>query len=146
MKILVLSDIHSMNLNLNLCDFDYIICAGDIGNSNILDYTNYVVKGNCDSYGNLNLKFQINNKNIFLTHGHLYNVKNQYNSLIYKAKEENANICIFGHTHYQESFIIDDILFINPGAYMDLSYVIIDEYNIYYYKFNKLVKKEEFIW
>lgn len=49
---------------------------------------------------------------IFLTHGHKYTSS----KLLYKAKEAEANIVVYGHTHIFEVLWFEDILFINPGS------------------------------
>ncbi len=38
-------------------------------------------------------------KKIFMTHGHLFNVKWSLNDLIIRGYEEGADIILFGHTH-----------------------------------------------
>ena len=37
-------------------------------------------------------------------------------TLLYRAKEVEANVVCFGHSHVLGVEIIDDILFINPGS------------------------------
>lgn len=53
---------------------------------------------------------------IFIVHGHQYGVKASLNRLYYRAKELQANIVLYGHTHMPMEEIIEDILFINPGS------------------------------
>ena len=52
----------------------------------------------------------------------------------------------FGHTHRADMFVIDDIVFINPGTYQYGEYVIIDDNYIYFYENDKRIKKYEFRW
>lgn len=149
MKILILSDSHSKPIDdIKFKNYDYIFHAGDYGTSkNILTENNvHYVSGNCDFGDKNDLELEINNKKIYMTHGHLYNVKNQYNSLIYKALSLNANICIFGHTHCPEYFTRYDILFINPGAYNDGNYVVIEDDKIIFYKYNSVNKIIDYKW
>lgn len=117
---------------------DYIIILGDIlyhGARNDLPFGHnpkgvikilneisdkiIAVKGNCDSdvdemvldfpvesiYSNL----LIDDRRMFLTHGHKYNKNNMPNL------PENS-IFIYGHTHIFEASYKDEIYFINPGS------------------------------
>ncbi|MBQ9124357.1 MAG: YfcE family phosphodiesterase [Acholeplasmatales bacterium] len=148
MRILALSDSHFDKIKLDLNKYDYIIHCGDYGLSkkDLINNNVYFVKGNCDFSGEKELEVKINNKIIFITHGDKYNVKSTYNNLIYKALSINANICFFGHTHRPDMFVLDDIIYINPGAYLDGFYVVIDEEYIYFYKDKEIYKKFEFKW
>ncbi|WP_416198534.1 MAG: Phosphoesterase [Sporanaerobacter sp.] len=77
------------------------------------------VKGNCDfdrEGVNEEEILNINGKKIFLTHGNKYNVKYDLFSLSYKAKEEGADVVLFGHTHTPIIEEYDGILFMNPGS------------------------------
>ena len=65
-------------------------------------------------------------RKVFLTHGHLYGVKTNLNELEKKAREENADICIFGHTHREYLVEKDGTVYVNPGALQDKKYVIYD--------------------
>lgn len=65
-------------------------------------------------------------KKIFFTHGHPFYVKRGYEQLIQKAKDENAAICLFGHTHIPYENYIDNIHFLNPGSVRESRYGIID--------------------
>lgn len=127
MKVGVVSDTHRMKKSIDkaieyLKDCDLILHAGD----NFVDskYINQVtgidiiaVKGNCD-YENVEeeLTIEIENKTIFLCHGHKYNVKHGVNLLKKKAKDIGADIVVFGHTHIPYKDEEDSILFINPGS------------------------------
>ncbi len=55
-------------------------------------------------------------KRIFLTHGHKYSVKWDYERLILRAKEQNADILLFGHTHIPELIIKGSLYMLNPGS------------------------------
>ncbi len=149
MRILILSDNHSRSVELDLSKYDYVIHCGDYGSfydyvkndSNVL-----IVRGNCDWDGEKEIFRCINNRNVLVVHGDLYNVKSHYNTLIYKALSKNANMVFFGHTHRADMFVIDDIVFINPGTYQYGEYVIIDDNYIYFYENDKRIKKYEFRW
>lgn len=147
MKILVLSDSHYEDIILNT-SYDYIIHCGDYGQSQkLLDLNKALyVRGNCDFNGQKEIIEVINNKKILITHGDLYNVKINYNRLVYKAVSEEVNICFYGHTHNQNYFYADDILFINPGAYLNGSYVEIINDEILFYENNTFIEKIVFRW
>ena len=53
---------------------------------------------------------------IFITHGHLYNIKRSFDNIILKSKELKVDIAIFGHNHIQKCIVNDGIIFINPGS------------------------------
>ena len=127
MKIGIVSDTHKdkkcMDLALpHLKECDLIIHAGDnFSDSKYLHSATNVgmiaVKGNCD-FDNVEeeLLFDIENKNIFLCHGDRYDVKYDLEQIEKKAKEVEANIVIFGHTHTPLCIEKDNILYINPGS------------------------------
>ncbi len=136
MKILLISDSHERRININLEEFDLIIHAGDYGISRHYLEDNGIkyVAGNCDFSGLDYLEFLINEKKYYVVHGHQYRVKYDLLSLYLKAKEINANIVIYGHTHqayYEEK---NGIIFINPGAYNYGEYAIIDDNIISFFR------------
>lgn len=54
---------------------------------------------------------------LFLTHGHLFGVSFSRDMLKAAAKEEGADIAIYGHTHVADIDESDpDILVVNPGS------------------------------
>ena len=71
--------------------------------------------------------FSLGGKTIFLTHGHLYGVKYTLSALTRKAKEVQADICIFGHTHTRFLENRDGIWFLNPGSTRDSYATIVIE-------------------
>ena len=148
MKILILSDNHYRNIDLDLNKYDYIIHCGDYGNSlkMLEEYNTFIVRGNCDIDGPKEIFCEINGRKIFITHGDLYNVKIHYNSITYKAMERKVDFVFFGHTHRMDMFIHDNIVFINTGSYQDGSYVEIDDNKISFYNKNRLIKSFEYRW
>jgi uncharacterized protein len=76
------------------------------------------VKGNCDFFGSFPDEeiYVANGVKIFVTHGHLYSVKTTLAKLFYKAKELQADIVCFGHSHILGAEMVEDVLFINPGS------------------------------
>ena len=71
-------------------------------------------------------------KKIFITHGHRYSVKWDYDRLFKKAEELHADILLFGHTHIPDIVKKDNYYILNPGSTSDPrddsdeSYAIID--------------------
>lgn len=65
---------------------------------------------------------------IFYTHGHRYNVKMGYYHIICAARERNAKILLFGHTHTPFCEYEDGLYILNPGSLANCrqTYGIID--------------------
>ncbi|CDR31062.1 Putative metallophosphoesterase MG207 homolog [Acholeplasma oculi] len=136
MRLLITGDIHGKReLLLNIVKkeqpFDLHLNTGDLGiDIKTIEQTKMIaVKGNNDVYFDLPTEriIEFDGKRILLTHGHLQNVKYGLTELIELAKEANADICIFGHTHDAFYKVIDHITFINPGSltgYKEKSYAI----------------------
>ncbi len=132
MKILVLSDSHkktdvmSSIIQSLIEDVKAIIHLGDCFDDMKhykaqypgLDF--YCVRGNCDfslgSDTSSELVAEIGGKRILITHGHKYHVKHSYNTIVFRARELNADICLFGHTHIPCVFYDEERVFLNPGS------------------------------
>ena len=142
MKVLICSDSHTrldyFQKVMELEKPELVIFAGD-HSTDALDISLIyeeipfkIVRGNTDFSDRKTedeLKFEINGKKIFLTHGHLQRVKSSLNELEIRAKEEEVDICIFGHTHRELEIEKDGILYLNPGALQDRKYIIYDGKN-----------------
>jgi len=128
MKILVMSDSHYDTQVVRLVekylkDVDIIIHCGDGAPDTEQLIKNfkgevYAVRGNCDISRRYPKEMIIDvlGVKIFITHGDLYNVKYEYNTIFFKGKELGADIITFGHSH---KAIIDEyngITLINPGS------------------------------
>lgn len=76
------------------------------------------VKGNCDLDNRFldELVVELAGKRIYITHGHLFQVKSTLMSLSYRAEELQADIVCFGHSHLLGAELIEDRLFLNPGS------------------------------
>ncbi len=76
------------------------------------------VVGNCDrgEKGPVEELFELVGRKVYLTHGHIYGVKQGLLRLHYRAREVGADIVIFGHTHIPGKEDVDGILFLNPGS------------------------------
>ena len=139
MKVLICSDSHTrLNYFQKVMDKEkpeMVIFAGDHSTDALdisLAYEEIpfkIVRGNTDFYDRETedeLKFELDGKKILLIHGHYQGVKSNLNELEKKAKEEKADICIFGHTHREVQLEKDGIIYLNPGALQDRKYVIYD--------------------
>ena len=129
MRILVLSDIHgdfhSMNRALAAQPTaEAVIFCGDGAEQfqymqeTLTDKTVIGVRGNCDWSSELPpaAVAEIGGKRIFVTHGHLYNAKFTMNQLYYAAREQQADILLFGHTHQAMTDYADGLTVMNPGS------------------------------
>lgn len=78
----------------------------------------HVTNGNTDPMVDIleERVIQLNGKQIFITHGHRYNVKTQLDSLVHRATKLKVAACLFGHTHIPTAFTQNNILFFNPGS------------------------------
>ena len=141
MKILVVSDSHRDFFTLNEIvkrhsDAEMILHLGD-GSEEISkikklypDRMVVAVRGNCDLCSTFpeEEELSIDGVKIFMTHGHLYNVKLGISSICAKAKEVNAKILLFGHTHIPLSDYQFGLYILNPGSirYANGTYGLID--------------------
>ena len=140
--VLILSDTHGNAKGVaDIADIiresDYVFHLGDGYNDLNALYPEikdklYRVHGNCDFGSNKEAIVEIEERRIFATHGDLYGVKRGTERLINKAKSENCDICLYGHTHRPEIREEDGILVINPGtfqrytAYPTFCYLVIN--------------------
>ena len=78
----------------------------------------YAVSGNCDM---MSMEppwrlIDLEKVRIFMTHGHYYGVKSDTDRLIERAREENAQLVVHGHTHLENYQPMDDITLLCPGS------------------------------
>ncbi|UOE75581.1 metallophosphoesterase family protein [Parageobacillus thermoglucosidasius] len=126
MKVLIISDSHGLTEELEEIaarhrhEADALIHCGDselsTGHKEIEHFL--IVRGNCDFTAQFPKERieEIGGIRFFITHGHLYNVKMSLMNLYYRAKEIEAKVVCFGHSHIAGAELIDGILFINPGS------------------------------
>lgn len=80
------------------------------------------VRGNCDTFldgvEETELTLEICSHRIFMCHGHTRFVKGGNGALLNAAKERNADIALYGHTHIaHEEFDKDSGIYLfNPGS------------------------------
>lgn len=130
MRILVFSDTHGdisqcVRVAKTLVGVDMIIHAGDHARDAeaLAEMFPHIsvryVRGNCDlSPAPADAIIEAEGKRIFLTHGHLYNVKNEreYDTLTKKVKSEHCDLGIFGHTHIGYDANFGTFSLLNPGS------------------------------
>ncbi|MFD1927239.1 metallophosphoesterase [Sporosarcina siberiensis] len=125
MKIIVMSDSHGDKETVkavSLQSGDKYFHCGD----SELAYTDPVflemhkVRGNCDFDADFPAKLvvPVGDKKVLTVHGHEHGVKESLTRLYYSAKENNADIVLFGHSHLYGAEMIDGVLFVNPGSTM----------------------------
>lgn len=126
-NILVLSDSHrnieNMSRAVSLEKPDMIIHLGDHYQDAMKLLALYpsipieAVNGNCDfDQAHSEKLIVVEGKKLFLCHGHNYGVKSGYLNLEYAAREKEADIVLFGHTHqiYYEQH--NRLTMLNPGS------------------------------
>lgn len=132
MKALIFSDSHGFvgamaDYCMSVPEAEYIIFAGDMQRDieelmKMFPQKNYIyILGNNDFFVSgvpYEKVFTLGGKTIFLTHGHKYGVKMGLSSVSFAAREKNADICIFGHTHSRLLEEADGVTFFNPGSAM----------------------------
>lgn len=141
-RILIVSDSHGLTKELHalrerhLEEVDIMIHCGD--SQLIMDEPSMAgflaVRGNCDFDARYPLERieEFSGKKVYVTHGHTYSVKTSLMSIYYRARELNADIVCFGHSHVLGAEKISDILFINPGSILlprerrEKTYVILE--------------------
>ncbi len=130
LRILVFSDTHKdtkrcIDVIQNIIGIDMIIHAGDHASDAVYLQKAFpnipvrFVKGNCD-FGDFptELIIEADNKKIFLTHGHNYSVKYDYDyaTILNRGKELDCDAIVFGHTHNSLCDIRGKITMLNPGS------------------------------
>jgi len=88
----------------------------------------HAVAGNCDlltEYPRERTEVFAGTK-VLLTHGDLYRVKHSLMRLSLRAREAEALLALYGHTHAPSAEWVGGALLVNPGALMDGRYAIIE--------------------
>ena len=132
MTILVLSDSHSALSFMRRCVDavrpDAIVHLGDYFEDGTVlaeEYPHipiYQVPGNCDRYrcGSEQpevLVTKVLGVPLYMTHGHLHNVKFDTGRLIRSAQAQHVQAALYGHTHSPECYREDDGMWVmNPGS------------------------------
>ncbi len=128
MRIFILSDTHgnfaqAVRLVSEAGPADLVIHLGDEFEDGALvgqfcQIPVLAVPGNCDpGCSEPRTKvMEIAGRRILLTHGDSYGVKNGLANLIKRARSEQAEIVLFGHTHQALVRQTDGLFLINPGT------------------------------
>ena len=80
------------------------------------------VPGNCDRYRMVRYEPEIRcypvcGIKMYMTHGHLHNVKMNLHHLLLEARKLDAQMVLYGHTHIADCHREEDGLWVmNPGA------------------------------
>ena len=131
-KICLISDSHGNKEKVEdlLIDskFDYVFFMGD-GLRDLRDVDSDNIKkvcGNCDFFSDEANTLFVNlaDKKIMITHGHIYKAKLTKLLMVNYAKQNNAQIVCYGHTHMQNDEIIDNVQIINPGSLKSGQYAV----------------------
>ena len=78
----------------------------------------YLVPGNCD-FGSDAIPIRqetFGGKRFYFTHGHRHDVKYTLYRLEMAAREAEADIALFGHTHQAYEEYVDGLYLFNPGS------------------------------
>lgn len=144
MRILVISDSHGRVSEIEKAidaqpDARHIFflgdCVSDIEDLTYLycDRNFHIVSGNCDYSSMLKSAdtARIGGRVIYFTHGHTFGVKGGLAGLRQRARQENADIVLYGHTHIASIEYADGVHFVNPGSLCSAragrtSYAVID--------------------
>ena len=131
MKILIVSDTHRRDGNLReiiekQSPFDMLIHLGDTEGSEAYfkEWVNNdncvirVVRGNNDFFSQTDREKEISigKYRAFLTHGHMYGVSFELETIKEEARARKADIVMFGHSHRPIVDIDKDIIAVNPGS------------------------------
>ena len=134
MKVLIVSDTHRRNGNLQevierTAPFDMLIHLGDAEGSEDLitawcmeqnqDCQVHMVLGNNDFFSCLDREKEIaiGPHRAFLTHGHMYGVSFELETIKEEARARKADIVMFGHTHKPHlEYCEDGLVVLNPGS------------------------------
>ena len=132
MKVLVFSDSHralsGMRQAIDLEQPDYVIHLGDLERDAQLLAQEYPtlaiagVPGNCDGFPTAPLQRLVAyaNMKVLMSHGHIWNVKSGYHAAIHAARQCQADVLLFGHTHIPYCEQQEDGLWVmNPGSIRD---------------------------
>ncbi|QBP40734.1 metallophosphoesterase [Paenisporosarcina antarctica] len=125
MRIVVMSDTHGETNSIDqvrhaVGPVDAVFHCGDseldIQHESLQDA--FVVEGNCDwdSSYSAEVFTEVNGVKVFMTHGHLWQVKSTLMPLSTRAQELGADLVLFGHTHLLGAELIGSTLFVNPGS------------------------------
>ena len=128
MKLLVLSDSHNaLTFMLDAVgreEPDMVIHLGDYARDTLAirarfpDMPLRYVRGNCDfnaDCADMEM-LEVCGRKVFITHGHLYGVKNGLDRITRFGASADADLVLFGHTHRAYIAKSGTMTIMNPGA------------------------------
>lgn len=139
MRILVISDSHgdSFAIRQAICEqptAQMLFYLGD--GEHDIDFAEstasrlfiHKVKGNVDFGSELPAYIvdEVEGVRIYATHGYAEHVKYGRSELHRIAKDKNASIALYGHTHVPDTTYSDGIWLVNPGSIRQDEYAVID--------------------
>ena len=131
MQIVVVSDVHGNDYALwqvlEAESAQHVFCLGDgvreyetVADSNP-DRTFHIVSGNCDwagGYPTVGIE-SLGGKRIVFMHGHTKHVKQTLEPALALAREMDADVLLFGHTHHPMVDFDGTLYTMNPGSVGD---------------------------
>lgn len=137
-KVVIVSDSHGRenildDIAILNSDCDLFLHAGDSLLSKTAISPYHQVKGNCDIFiKEKELFFEIEGVRIMMFHGHDEDLRSE--KCYEKAKLNNCDIIIHGHTHKKRNERYNDVLILCPGSLKRArddseSYIVLNIYN-----------------
>ena len=125
MKVVVFSDAHGNKevikrvLEFNP-DAGYVISLGDseLPHSFLLDLDIVAIKGNYPRDGGFVFEsiLEVEDRRLFLTHGHKYGVSKDMRKLLAKGMQTEVDLVLYGHTHIPKFDNVSGVFYMNPGS------------------------------
>ncbi len=125
LKVLVMSDTHGdafvidqVIKNVGLVDAIFHCGDSELDVQHESLQSIHIVRGNCDmdsSFPN-EVITEIKGTKIYMTHGHLFQVKDTMIPIKLRAQEVGTDVVLFGHSHLLGAEILNGTLFLNPGS------------------------------
>lgn len=125
MKLVVFSDAHGNKEVIKRViefnpDADYVISLGDseLPHSFLLDLDIVAIKGNYPRDGGFVFEsiLEVEDKRLFLTHGHKFGVSKNMIKLLAKGMETEVDVVLYGHTHIPKFDNVAGVFYMNPGS------------------------------
>lgn len=128
MKVLIVSDTHGKNKNLELVlerekKIDMLIHLGDVEGSELyisrcLECPVEIIAGNNDFFSSLEKErvLILGKYKVLMTHGHNYYVNEGLEEAYKEAQARGIDIFMFGHTHRPILENKNGIILLNPGS------------------------------
>ena len=129
MKVLVISDSHNRPDLVEIClrqneAAEAVLFLGDVVTdiekmpAKFPEKQFHFVRGNCDwrdDYPNTRC-ISLDGVTVFMAHGHTLGVKYGLTTLMSVARQNEAQICLYGHTHSPYNQYYNGLYVMNPGS------------------------------